>query len=349
MIKKGYRIILLGICILAVVVMTGVLQKKTKEAPKEEDPLITIGFSQVGAESDWRTANSISMKETFTQKKGYDLIFEDARQQQENQIMAIRGFIQQDVDFIIFSPVVESGWDTVLEEAKRAEIPVIIIDRMVDVKDDELYTAWVGSDFYLQGKKACAVLKRYIEANAMEDVKIVNIQGTLGATSQIGRTKALEDAAQEYGWQILDQQPGDYNSAKAQEVMTTMLNQYDDIDFVYCDNDNEAFGAIKAIKEAGKTVGPDGDIQIISFDATRAGLRYTLDGQIMVNVECNPLQGPEVEKMIYQLKEGMIPEKQKYVSERIFVYGNELSQIEIGEQLYEVDEVTEELISSRVY
>ena len=126
--------------------------------------LITVGFSQVGAESDWRTANSESMKETFSKDNGYKLIFDDAQQKQENQITAIRNFIQQDVDYIVLAPVTETGWDTVLKEAQDADIPVIIVDRMVDVSDDSLYTAWVGSDFKLEGQKASAWLKAYAEA-----------------------------------------------------------------------------------------------------------------------------------------------------------------------------------------
>ena len=165
----------------------------TNDTAKEEgsSDVITVGFSQVGAESDWRTANSESMKSTFTKDNGYELIFDDAQQKQENQISAIRNFIQQDVDYIVLAPVTETGWDAVLGEAKQAGIPVIIVDRMVDVKDDSLYTAWVGSNFELEGKKAAAYLDAYMKAKNMKDMKLVNIQGTIGASAQIGRTKGL--------------------------------------------------------------------------------------------------------------------------------------------------------------
>ena len=180
--------------------------------------LITVGFSQVGAESDWRTANSESMKETFSKDNGYKLIFDDAQQKQENQITAIRNFIQQDVDYIVLAPVTETGWDTVLKEAQDADIPVIIVDRMVDVSDDSLYTAWVGSDFKLEGQKASAWLKAYAEAKGMSEVNIAHIQGTIGASAQIGRTEGLEEAAKENGWNIVDQQTGEFTQAKGQEV-----------------------------------------------------------------------------------------------------------------------------------
>ena len=273
---------LVGIVLLISIIVIAVTAEGDKrienDGSESQEKLVTIGFSQVGAESDWRTANSISIKQTFTPERGYDLLFEDAKQKQSNQIMAIRRFIQQEVDYIVFSPVVESGWDTVLEEAKRAGIPVIVIDRKVSVRDTGLYTAWIGSNFYLEGQKACKVLNHYVEENQIPEVNIVNIQGTLGATSQIGRTNALEDAADKYGWNLLAQESGEYTEAKAYEVMTKMLKEYEDINFVYCENDNEAFGAIDAIRDAGKTVGPGGDIQIISFDATQEGLRRMRNG-----------------------------------------------------------------------
>ena len=152
-----------------------------------DDDTITVGFSQVGAESDWRTANTESMKSTFSEDNGYELIFDDAQQKQENQLTAIRNFIQQEVDYIVLAPVTETGWDTVLQEAKDAGIPVIIVDRMVDVSDDSLYTAWVGSNFKLEGQKAMAWLDAYLEAKGRgdEEINLVDIQGTIGASAQI--------------------------------------------------------------------------------------------------------------------------------------------------------------------
>ena len=160
---------------------------KSSDSSSSSDDVITVGFSQVGAESDWRTANSQSMKDTFSKENGYDLIFDDAQQKQENQITAIRNFIQQEVDYIVLAPVTETGWDTVLQEAKDAGIPVIIVDRMVDVSDDSLYTAWVGSNFKLEGQKAMAWLDAYLEAKGRgdEEINLVDIQGTIGETSAL--------------------------------------------------------------------------------------------------------------------------------------------------------------------
>lgn len=346
--KNGLRAAVVAVA-LCLCILVGCTWENQEVKTEQKQKLLTIGFSQVGAESDWRTANSVSVKETFTLEKGYNLIFEDAKQMQENQIRAIRGFIQQDVDYIVFSPVVENGWDTVLEEAKRAEIPVIVMDRMVDVKDESLFTAWIGSDFYLQGQKACATIEKYVQEQQMTEVNIVNIQGTLGATSQVARTRALEDAVEENGWNLLAQESGEYTKAKAYEVMKKMLKEHEDIHFVYCENDNEAFGAIDAIRDAGKTVGPGGDMQVISFDATRRGLESTQKGEILINMECNPLQGPGAEEAIRKLEAGETPEKREFVQEQIFVYGTEISGIEVGGQEYPVTPVTEEMIEGREY
>ena len=319
------------------------------EAAGNTGDVITVGFSQVGAESDWRTANSESMKSTFSTENGYNLIFDDAQQKQENQIAAIRNFIQQEVDYIVLAPVTESGWDTVLQEAKDAEIPVIIVDRMVNVSDDSLYTAWVGSNFKLEGQKACDWLKAYAEAKGMSEVNIVDIQGTIGASAQIGRTEALNEAVEANGWNLLAQQTGEFTQAKGQEVMESMLKQYDNINVVYCENDNEAFGAIEAIKAAGKTVGPDGDILVMSFDTTKQGITDTLSGDIIVNTECNPLHGPRVEQIIKQLQAGETPEKQAYVEEGIYAHGSDVASVSIDGTDYEVTEVTQDVVDARAY
>ena len=319
------------------------------EAAGNTGDVITVGFSQVGAESDWRTANSESMKSTFSTENGYNLIFDDAQQKQENQIAAIRNFIQQEVDYIVLAPVTESGWDTVLQEAKDAEIPVIIVDRMVNVSDDSLYTAWVGSNFKLEGQKACEWLKAYAEAKGMSEVNIVDIQGTIGASAQIGRSAALEEAAAANGWNLLEQQTGEFTQAKGQEVMESLLKQYDNINVVYCENDNEAFGAIEAIKAAGKTVGPDGDILVMSFDTTKQGITDTLSGDIIVNTECNPLHGPRVEQIIKQLQAGETPEKQAYVEEGIYAHGSDVASVSIDGTDYEVTEVTQDVVDARAY
>ena len=323
------------------------------------DDTITVGFSQVGAESDWRTANTESMKSTFSEENGYELIFDDAQQKQENQLTAIRNFIQQEVDYILLAPVTETGWDTVLQEAKDADIPVIIVDRMVDVSDDSLYTTWIGTDSLLEGRKAAEWLNAYTTAKGIDakDVNIVDIQGTIGSTAQIGRSKGLEEGVDNYGWNLLAQQSGEFTQAKGQEVMESMLKQYDNINVVSCENDNEAFGAIDAIEAAGKTVGSDianGEIMVMSFDTTNAGLTDTLAGKIACDVECNPLHGPRAEELIKALEAGEEVEKLNYVDEEIFATDDTVDKVKAVNSLdeegeYDVTPITQEIIDGRAY
>ncbi|BBF42437.1 putative sugar ABC transport system, periplasmic binding protein YtfQ precursor [Lachnospiraceae bacterium KM106-2] len=331
--------------------------KTTKSDDKKGDTKskgpITVGFAQVGAESDWRTANSKSMKETFSEANGYKLIFADAQQKQENQISAIRNFIQQQVDYIVLAPVTESGWDTVLKEAKDANIPVIIVDRMVKVSDESLFTAWVGSDFELEGKKAAAWLDAYLKAQKKdsEQINIVDIQGTIGASAQIGRTKGLEAAVKAHSnWKLLGKESGEFTQAKGQEVMESMIKQYGKkINVVYCENDNEAFGAIDALTTAGFKVGPDGDVLVMSFDSTKAGLTDVKDGKIVLDTECNPLHGPRVKEIIDKLEAGTEVEKKQYVDEEIFAGDDSVASVKVDEKDYTVTKVTKDVISKRAY
>lgn len=282
---------------------------------------IVVGFSQVGAESDWRTANTESMKSTFTEENGYTLLFDDAQQKQENQIKAVRNFIQQDVDYIVIAPVTETGWDTVLKEAKDAGIPVIIVDRMVDVSDDSLYEAWVGSNFLQEGYDAADWLAEYLDkqGRGSEDINIVTLQGTIGASAQIGRTEGVEKRMADHpNWKMLERQTGEFTQARGQEVMESFLKSYDDIDVVIAENDNMAFGAIDAIKAAGKTCGPKGDIVILSFDAVAAAFDSMIAGDMNVSIECNPLHGPRVAELIQKLEKGEVVDKIAYVEEGIY-------------------------------
>ncbi len=320
----------------------------TQENGESDKDTIVVGFSQVGAESDWRSANTESMKSAFSRENGYELIFEDGQQKQTNQIMAIRTFIQREVDYIVLAPVTETGWDTVLQEAKDADIPVIIIDRRVDVADESLFTCWVGSDFELEGKKAAEWLNRYARTKgiAPEDIHIVNIQGTIGSSAQIGRTKALSNAAREYGWDLIAEMPGDFTQAKGKEVMESVLRQYDNINVVYCENDNEALGAIAAIEAAGKRAGSDitnGEIMVISFDGVNAdALGYVKKDKITAIVECNPFHGPRVASIIQQLEAGKTPEKFSYVDEEVFSANKTVISLSVDGEDYDVTILSEE-------
>ena len=352
--KKSVFIILMTICVVLCAVIAGknirMVNHKNVEEIEEESDDILIGFSQLGAESAFRSANTTSMKETFTEEKGYQLFVEDGQQKQENQIMAIRTFIQQEVDYIVLAPVTETGWDTVLQEAKDAGIPVIIMDRRVNVSDDSLYTCWVGSDFGLEGKKMAEwihqfTLKREIPP---EEVRIVNIQGTIGATAQIGRTRGLYKAAKDYGWNILAEESGEFTQAKGKEVMQSFLEEYPELNIVYCENDNEAFGAIEAIKEAGRTIGTDilnGEIMVVSFDGVdENALACVADGEISCIAECNPLHGPWVEEIIQMMEMGKTPPKYTYVDEGMYSNEGIVSSITLNGSSYMIRQVNSELL-----
>jgi len=312
------------ILVLIMVLLTGCGQRSQDTAEEHDKAvanMIVVGFSQVGAESEWRVANSESMKSALSEENGYELIFDDARNEQENQIRAIRTFIQQDVDYIVFSPRVETGWTSILQEARDAGIPVIVIDRDIEVADRSLYTAYIGSDFRKEGETAVTWLEDLLQRKGKTEdpVHIVHIQGTIGSSAQIGRTAALEDALKRNpNWQIVAQECGDFTRAKANEVMQSILKETSDIDVVYCENDGEALGAIDAMEEAGLSCNTNGGVIVISFDATKLGLTYCLEGKIALNVECNPLQGPYVASLIQQLERGETVDPVKHVDETAF-------------------------------
>lgn len=284
----------------------------TDDAPYED--FIVVGFSQVGAESDWRAANTRSMQEALSEANGFRLIFDDAQQKQERQIIAIRNFIQQEVDYIVLAPTTETGWDTILAEAKAVGIPVIIVDRMIEVTDESLFTCWVGSDFHKEGATAVEWMeKRFGD----EPLRIVHLQGNLGSSAQIGRTAGLDAGLRANpGWTLVSRQSGEFTQAKGQELMEACIAGGLDFNVVFSENDNMAYGAIDALKAAG--VRPGKDVVIVSFDANRRALEMTLAGDISYNVECNPLHGPRVLAIIEQLEAGETPRKFTYVEETAF-------------------------------
>jgi ABC-type sugar transport system substrate-binding protein len=256
---------------------------------------ITMGFAQVGAESGWRTANTKSIQDT-AKKEGINLKFSDAQQKQENQIKAIRSYIQQKVDVIAFSPVVETGWDAVLQEAKRAHIPVILTDRAVDSKDTSLYATFLGSDFVKEGEKAGQWLldnASTSDVNGDGKINVVEIEGTTGAAPAIDRKKGFEDTiASNSSIKVIASQTGDFTRDGGKQVMEAFLKSQKDIDVLFAHNDDEGLGAIEAIKAAGLT--PGKDIKIITIDAVKDGMTALSQGEIDFIVECSPLLGPQL-------------------------------------------------------
>ncbi|WP_174533642.1 ABC transporter substrate-binding protein [Micromonospora chalcea] len=262
---------------------------------------IVLGFSQVGAESGWRTANTTSIKEAAA-AAGIELKFDDAQQKQENQIKAIRNFIQQKVDVIAFSPVVESGWDTVLKEAKDAKIPVILTDRAVDSADKSLYKTFLGSDFVKEGRLAGEWLVEQKKA-ASGPVNIVELQGTTGSAPANDRKKGFAEAiAANPNLKIVASQSGDFTRAGGKQVMEQFLKANPKIDVLFAHNDDMGLGALEAISAAGKT--PGKDITIITVDAVKDGMQALADGKFNFIAECSPLLGPQLMELAKKVKAG---------------------------------------------
>jgi len=280
---------------------------------------ITMGFAQVGAESGWRTANTKSIQES-AKTAGIDLKFSDAQQKQENQIKAIRSYIQQKVDVIAFSPVVETGWDAVLQEAKRAHIPVILTDRAVDSKDTSLYKSFLGSDFVKEGQKAGQWLldnASTSDVNGDGKINVVEIEGTTGAAPAIDRKKGFEDTiASDSKIKVIASQTGDFTRDGGKQVMEAFLKSQKGIDVLFAHNDDEGLGAIEAIEAAGLT--PGKDIKIITIDAVHDGMQALADGKINYIVECSPLLGPQLMDLAKKVVAGDPVEKRIITKETTF-------------------------------
>jgi len=285
-------------------------------ATAADKPLV-MGFSQVGAESEWRSANTASVKAAARQA-GITLKFADAQQKQENQVKAIRTFIAQKVDVIAFSPVVESGWDTVLKEARAAKIPVILTDRAVNVSDPSLYVSFIGSDFVEEGRKAGRWLLERAAKNPGATLNIVELQGTVGSAPAIDRKKGFEEVIKANPkLQVIRSQSGEFTRAKGKEVMEAFLKAKDKkIDVLYAHNDDMAIGAIQAIEEAG--LKPGKDITIISIDGVKGAFQAMLAGKLNVTIECNPLLGPQLMELARKVVAGQPVEKRITVIEGVF-------------------------------
>ncbi|WP_330291340.1 ABC transporter substrate-binding protein [Streptomyces sp. NBC_00576] len=274
------------------------------------DDKIVLGFSQVGSESGWRSANTDSVKEAAKQA-GYNLKFSDAQQKQENQISAIRNYITQGVDVIAFSPVVVTGWDGILKEAKAKKIPVVLTDRSVETTDESLFVALVGSDFTDEGRRAGKILEKVLEkAGKKGPIKIAQLEGTTGAAPAIERAKGFKevmDADHADDWKIVVSQTGDFTRAGGKQVMAAFLTSNPDIDVLFAHNDDMGIGAIQAIEAAGKK--PGKDILIVTVDGVKDGFIAMSEGKINAIVECNPLLGPQLMEVVKKVKNGETVER----------------------------------------
>jgi simple sugar transport system substrate-binding protein len=310
---------LLCVSLLLAAAATGITACSGRGSGGEADAIV-LGFSQIGAESEWRTANTNSITQAAAEA-GIELKFSDAQQKQENQIKALRSFIAQKVDVISFSPVVETGWETVLQEARAAGIPVIITDRAVDVSDESLYLSLIGSDFVEEGRRAARWL---LEAtrDRTGTINIVELQGTVGSAPANDRKSGFQEViGADSRFRILRSQTGDFTRAKGKEVMEAFLKaEGRNIHVLYAHNDDMAIGAIQAIEEAG--LAPGKDILIVSIDAVKGAFEAMIAGKLNASIECNPLLGPLLMSAVKDVMAGKSIPKRIVIEESVFTQAN---------------------------
>ncbi len=307
---------------------------------------ITIAFSQIGQESDWRTANTDSVSNAI-KAEGWDYVYDDAQQKQENQVKALRNFISQNVDYILFTGVVSTGWDEVLKEVNEAEIPLVLLDRMPDNINDIQYAAAFGGDFVEEGRRMALWTANYVKklGRENEELNVVILEGTTGADAATGRQEGINEILKDYpNLKVIASQTGNFTRAEGQAVMESFLKAHDKIDVLLAHNDDMALGAIESIKAAGKE--PGKDIIIVGCDAPKTAFDAVIAGEMNATIECTPLYGPFVVDALKKLiageelgREVIHPEESCFDAEGGIVYSldgklSEKAADKIGERLY---------------
>lgn len=294
-------------------------QTAKEDNDTSDDSLITVGYAQSGTGAAWSLAYVESIQENCTEENGIKLIYECAEDDLDKQIEYIRSFIEQKVDIISFSPIVADGWDEVLQEAKAAGIPVILLDRTINTSDDSLYTCWVGSDFLLEGYKAADWIIEYMKTNApnKDKINVALLQGTIGASAETGRTQGVEEMLNATGnYDFVYKASGDFKYDGGVENMEKILDQNLDIDILISENDDMTLGAIEVMEKNG--IKPGKDIVIVSFDGIKASFEAMTEGKINCTMECNPLSGKPFVQAIKKVINGDPIEKKVYIQEELF-------------------------------
>ena len=307
---------------------------------------ITVAFSQIGQESDWRTANTDNIKAAID-AEGWAYVYADAQQRQENQVKALRNFISQNVDYILFTGVVSTGWGEVLKEVNESEIPLILVDRMPDNMDEIEYAAAFGGDFVEEGRRMALWTANYVKKLGLEndELNMVILEGTTGADAATGRQEGITEILADYpNLKVIASQTGNFTRAEGQTVMESFLKAHDKIDILLAHNDDMALGAIESIKAAGLV--PGKDIIIVGCDAPKTAFDAILAGEMNATIECTPLYGPFVVDAIKRLEAGedlgrelMHPEESCFDAEGGIVYSldgrvSEKAADKIGERVY---------------
>ena len=311
-------------CIAAVLLLCLVLTS-CSETQEKRPSSVVVGFSQLGAESSWRIANTKSM-ENAAKEAGYGLMMENANQKQEKQIDSIRSFIAYQVDVIVFSPIVENGWDNVLKEAKKAGIPVILMDRMIESNEKDLYTAYVGADFYAEGRRAGEYLIRKADEMKAEHLNIAEISGTIDSTPMRDRQKGFMDMISgDPRFTVIESISGDFLRSKGEECMLQLLEQFgaEEIDVIYSHNDSMTLGVLDVLEKNG--IDPGKDIILITVDGEKEAVNALKDGKINCVVQCTPNLGSSVMELVKKLKDGEIVSGVYHPEEGMFTDFDDLS------------------------
>lgn len=327
-ISKQFRII---IFIIITCCLVGCNAQKKKLSLIEEDRGIIVGFSQIGAESAWRTCNTRSVQDAAAER-GVQLVYDNAEQKQENQIKAIRSFIAYQVDVIVFVPIVTDGWDNVLQEARDAGIPVLVTDRKIDVADQSLYAGFIGTDSLKEGRNAGLFVldkfenRRESLSQTEEYINIVELFGTEGSSVALGRAEGFREVLKPHPeFRILYSKSGDFLRSKGYELAVEFLDMYEDIDVIFSHNDGMTLGVIEAMEEKG--LRPGKDIVIVTIDAQQAAIDALREGKVNCVIECNPKTGPEIIKLAERLAAGESIPRLQYVHEEVFYETDDLSLI----------------------
>lgn len=318
----------LGIIILVMIIssLSGCSAQKKRVSHRENNGGIIVGFSQIGAESAWRTCNTRSVQEAAA-RRGVQLVYDNAEQKQENQIKALRSFIAYQVDVIVFVPIVTDGWDNVLQEARDAGIPVLVTDRKIHVEDQGLYAGFIGTDSPKEGRNAGLFVLDKFKESGKEQINIVELFGTEGSSVAIGRAEGFREVLDEHPrFRIIYSKSGDFLRSRGYELAVEFLDLYDDIDVIYSHNDGMTLGVIEAMEERG--LRPGTDIVIITIDAQQAAIDALIEGKVNCVIECNPKTGPEIIELAERLAAGESIPRLQYVHEEVFYETDDLSLIE---------------------
>lgn len=310
--RKG---IALGLALILLLALTGCAGK---QEPAGDNSSVVVGFSQLGSESSWRIANTVSMEQA-AKESGYSLMTDNANQKQEKQIDAIRSFIAYRVDVIVFSPIVQTGWDNVLTEAKQANIPVILMDRMIDTQDASLYTAYIGADFYAEGRRAGEYLIRKADAMGAEHLRIAEICGTTDSTPMRDRQRGFMDVIEkDERFTVIDSMDGDFLRSKGEECMKALLEKHgaDGIDVIFAHNDAMTLGALDVLEKEDASAA--GKMIVITVDGEKEAVDALKAGRVNCVVQCTPDLGPAVMELVGELKAGKIPLKENHPEEGVF-------------------------------